>query len=77
MNREITRIVRQYPKTDDCKFETLKELWNWQIREITKLIKQAKDEERKRIIKILEDYDVNDGCKCTKCKSIYKAIRED
>ena len=52
MNKEITQIIRQYPNTDDCKFQTLKELWAWQETQVMDLIKAGKEEEKANYILI-------------------------
>lgn len=33
----IESIIKQWPKTDDCEFQTLGELREWQIKELKKL----------------------------------------
>lgn len=39
----IEQIINQYPKTDDCEFQTLGELRDWQINEIYKLVYEFAD----------------------------------
>ena len=39
--KTIENIIRQYPKTNDCEFQTLGELRNWQITELKKLFSSA------------------------------------
>lgn len=36
MELTIEQIINQYPKTDDCEFQTLGELREWQITELKK-----------------------------------------